>query len=84
MSKLTLKSAPLLRMEATTIDGDRVIFVTEEDRVMFEVTALKDGSGITVRAVDACRVGDAIHTGLLVVKPDCANQITITTPPYGS
>lgn len=84
MSKLTIKSAPVLRSEAIPIDSDRVVFVGEDDRVMFEVMALKDGSGITVRSVDACRVGGVIHDGLMLVKPDCANQITITTQPYKS
>lgn len=60
----------------------RVSFVTEDERVMFEVTAGKDGRSLEIRAVDTCRVGGELYSDRMEVLPIVSNVVEIRTRKY--
>lgn len=65
------------------VDSDRVRFVAEDGRTMFEVVAGKDGRSIEVRGVEACRVGGVMYSNAFDVRPQVTNQVTIRAREYG-
>ena len=65
------------------VEAQAVRFVAEDNRTMFEVSALKDGSGIEVRAVDATVRDGVLHEATILVSPRTSNMVMLTTPKYG-
>jgi hypothetical protein len=70
-------SADVKVLEETTVR-----FVTDDGHCMFEVTAGKDGRSLEVRAVEVTKVGGVIYAGLLDVRPNVANSVTVLTRRY--
>ena len=68
--------------DAKKLAEKTVRFVTEDGRAMFEVTACKDGRGIEVRAVETTKVDGVVYAGLIDVRPNVANSITVRVRPY--
>lgn len=64
------------------IAGDRVAFIAEDGREMFEVRAGKDGRSIEVRGIETCRVNGKVYTSGLEIRPHVTNSITIRTQLY--
>jgi hypothetical protein len=78
--KLHLETGHPVTADAKIIAGDRFRFVDDQGRTVFEVIC---GNGsIEVRAVEFHTIGDNIHTGLISIKPKCANSIEIATQFY--
>lgn len=68
--------------DAKKLAETTVRFVTEDGRSMFEVSACKDGRGIEVRAVEMTKVDGVVYAGLIDVRPNVANSITVRVRPY--
>ncbi len=66
----------------TQIDSDRIDFVAEDGRLMFQVRIGKDGRSLEVSACDVCKVGGTLYNSRLVVEPLVTNAITISTRKY--
>jgi len=77
MTKLRIESGHHLE-PPRPIEGDRVRFITDDNRVMFEVHAIDDGA-IEVRAVESCKVGKEIRLAALLIEPKVSNVIEIRT-----
>lgn len=81
MSKNTaLNVRPLVVADGSK--PDRVEFLSEDGRVMFEVRASKDGRSIEVHGVQACMVGGILYSSLLDVRPVVANVVEVRARPY--
>jgi hypothetical protein len=61
---------------------DRVEFVANDGRVMFEVLASKDGRSIEVRGIETCMVGGVLYSSMLDVRPVVANVVEVRARPY--
>ena len=64
------------------VEGDCIRFVDQDGKCVFEVSITQGQPTIEVRAVDFHKSGHQIHSGMIVVRPDSSNKITISTPPY--
>lgn len=64
------------------VDSDRVRFVTEDGRTMFEVCVSDKPNRIEVRGVESCRIDGVLFSELLTVRPQCANVVKIETIKY--
>lgn len=64
------------------VDSDRVRFVAEDGRTMFEVAAGKDGRSIEVRGVESCRVNEVLYSNAIDVRPLVTNLVTIRAREY--
>ena len=80
--KLQIETGHPLTKDVQAINADRVRFVAEDGRTMFEVTANDDGTSIEVRSVDTCRVNGILYDGTLELVPRCANVLTVRSPKY--
>lgn len=68
--------------EAKDIAENRVYFVTEDGRAMFEITICKDQRSIEVRGVDTCNIDGTLYSCSLSIEPSVSNTITVRTVPY--
>lgn len=80
--KLQIQTGHELTNDVKPVNADRVRFVAEDGRTMFEVTANDDGTSIEVRSVDTCRVDGVLYNGTLELAPRCANVLTVRSPKY--
>ncbi len=65
-----------------TIDAQRLDFVAEDGRTMFQVWIGKDGHSLEVRGVDVCKVAGVIYDSRFAVEPNASNAITIRAVRY--
>ncbi len=71
--------------DAKPIDGNRVDFITTaDDRIMFSVSIGKDGRSLEIQACDTCMVDGVVYDTSILVKPNAANLITVSTKPYNA
>ena len=68
--------------DAAPVAGDRVRFVTNDGRTIFEVTCGEDGHSIEVRGVETFKVGKVVYDGCIEIRPQCANAVWIQARPY--
>ncbi len=68
--------------DARVVDSDRVRFVAEDGRTMFEVVAGKDGRSIEVRGVETCLVNGVLYSSMIEIRPQVTNQVTIRAREY--
>jgi hypothetical protein len=60
---------------------NRVSFIAEDGRAMFEVCILNETT-IEVRGVNVCKVADKMYQETLMIQPRAANQVWISTKEY--
>lgn len=82
MSKLTIATGRALLGKLAHLEETSVSFLTEDGRVMFEVSAGKDGRSINVRGVETCIVDGVLYSELLELQPIVANSIDIKARKY--
>jgi hypothetical protein len=82
--KLQIQTGHELTNDVKPVNSDRVRFVAEDGRTMFEVKTNDDGTSIDVRSVDTCRINGVLYDGTLELAPRCANVVTIRSPKYSS
>ncbi len=63
--------------DVAPVAGDRVRFVTDDGRTIFEVTCGKDEHSIDVRGVNTFKVGKVVYDGCLDIRPQCGNAVSI-------
>jgi hypothetical protein len=80
--KLKIQTGHELTNNVKPVNSDRVRFVAEDGRTMFEVKTNDDGTSIDVRSVDTCRINGVLYDGTLELAPRCANVVTIRSPKY--
>ena len=68
--------------DVAQVAGDRIRFVNQDGRCLFEIRIGRDQASIEVRAVDTHKVGDVIHDGVLFIHPISSDLITLSTPAY--
>lgn len=68
--------------DVQAVNSDRVRFVAEDGRTMFEVVACKDGRSIEVRGVEACRVSGVLYSDAIEVRPQASNMVTVRAREY--
>ena len=68
--------------DVAPVVGDRVRFVTDDGRTIFEVTCGKDGHSIEVRGVETFKVGKVVYDGCIEIRPHCANGVSIQARRY--
>lgn len=69
---------------AQELDTDRIKFIAEDGRQMFEVVIGKDGVSFEVRGTSTCKVNGELYCERLSVEPNSSNAITIRAKKYGS
>jgi len=79
---MKIQTGMTIMQNVKPVDGDRVVFVAEDGREMFEVCAGKDGRSLEIRSPAHCKVGGVLYSNSLIVEPNCANSITISTRKY--
>ena len=82
--KLQIQTGHEVTNDVKPVNSDRVRFVAEDGRTMFEVKTNDDGTSIDVRSVDTCRINGVLYDGTLELAPRCANVVTIRSPKYSS
>jgi len=80
--KLHMETGHPVSADVKQVYGDRIRFVNQEGRCLFEVRIGDDQASIEVRAVDTHRIGDVIHDDALTIRPESSNKITLSTPAY--
>ena len=68
--------------DVAPVVGDRVRFVTDDGRTIFEVTCGKDDHSIEVRGIETFKVGKIVYDGCIDIRPQCANAVAIQARPY--
>lgn len=68
-----------MKAKITDEHADRVKFVTEDGKTVFEVSVNEDGRSINVRGVDVCRFDGGIYIEALVIEPKVSNSVDIST-----
>lgn len=68
--------------DVQAVDSDRVRFVADDGRTMFEVVAGKDGRSIEVRGVEVCKVAGVLYSQCIDVRPIVANSVEILARRY--
>lgn len=81
---MKLQSGMKAMNDVVDIAGDRVAFIAEDGREMFEVRAGKDGRSIEVRGIETCKVNGKLYTSALEIRPQVTNSIIIRTQLYES
>jgi ABC-type glucose/galactose transport system permease subunit len=81
--KLKIASGNELRDGQTIYDFDRIRFVAEDGRDMFEVITKENGTSLEIRAVNACMVGGVQYDSSLLVVPCVSNSIIVSVQEYG-
>lgn len=66
----------------TECDGDRVRFVAEDGRDMFDIEVGEDGRSIIVSGISTFIVQGRIYTAQLEIKPHVSNSITVSAAEY--
>jgi len=79
---MKLQTGMSLMNNVKTLDDNRVVFVAEDGREMFEVCAGKDGRSLQIRSPNCCVVDSVLYGNSLLVEPECANSITVRTKVY--
>ena len=79
---MRIETGHAVSKDAHLVDSDRVRFVAEDGRTMFEVVAGKDGRSIEVRGVDTCKVGDQVYSNALDIRPHVSNLVEIRAREY--
>ncbi len=74
---MRIETGHAVSKDAQLVDADRVRFVAEDGRTMFEVVAGKDGRSIEVRGVETCRVDGVLYSNAIDVRPQVTNLVTI-------
>lgn len=64
------------------VDSDRVRFVAQDGRTMFEVVAGKDGRSIEIRGVDVCQVDGVLYSDAIELRPRAANTVVVRAAEY--
>ena len=82
MRKLSIVTGHALTGDVKQIEGNSVIFVAEDGRTMFEITAMPDGRTLDIRAVDHCDVAGTIYGTTIVVEPVRSNVVLVRTKEY--
>ena len=80
--KLRLETGHPVTKDVKEVASDRVRFVAEDGRTMFEVIGNKDGRSLEVRAVDTCKVDGILYAGTLEIVPKCGNVVIVRTEKY--
>lgn len=68
--------------DVAPVTGNRVRFVTDDGKTIFEVTCGKDNHSIEVRGVETFKVGKVVYDSCFVIKPQCANVVSVQAIPY--
>lgn len=79
---LHIESGHPVMADARRVSGDKVRFVTEDGRTMFEVGVGRDGRSIEVSGVETTKHDGQIYDCWLLVQPIGANRVTIRTVKY--
>lgn len=79
---MKIESGHPIQNDVQAVGGNYVRFVAEDGRTMFEVTCGKDGHSIEVRGVNCCKVGGVLYSDTILIRPNAANSITVSTPEY--
>lgn len=81
-NQLRMETGHEMQNNIVVVPGDRIRFVTADNRTMFEVRAHKDGKSIDVRGVDTTKVNGTIYSCSLQVRPGVSNWINVSVVPY--
>lgn len=79
---MRIESGHQMMGDVADVSGDRVRFVTDDGRTMFEVSVGKDGRSIEVRCVDTAMVNGVLYGTALCVIPRVTNSLTVAAIPY--
>jgi len=81
---LHIESGHPVMADAQRVSGDKVRFVTDDGRTMFEVGVGRDGRSIEVRGVETTKHDGQIYDCWLLLQPGSSNAVTVRTVRYES
>ena len=79
---LRIETGHPITKDVHVVPGKTVRFVAGDGRTMFEVSAMKDGKSLEVRAVENVRVEGVLFSTSLNVKPRFENCVLVTVDEY--
>lgn len=63
------------------IEGNSVVFVTEDGEELFEISIV-DEKSIRVRGIEPAKINGVLYTEYLQITPQTANSVVVSTKIY--
>lgn len=77
-----IETGHVVTNDVQIVDANRVRFVADDGRTMFEVGWNPDGRSISVRGVEITRVDGKLYSETIDIRPFCGNTVKIMVRDY--